>query len=361
MSHFDDSPHEMHDDSLNPETAERLLDGEILSPEFAELAAMVDDVRNMASSTPTPAVRGALAEYVGLTQTESPATPPAVDQPRRRSVFAEVLTFAGTVSGKLLLGGAVAAASVTGAQASGLVDLPGLPDNEATVVIADTPVDEAPAELPLEDKTEDKADEAKPEVVETDKLPDSDFPAEFEEAKTKAEEAAELEAAEQAAADKAAAEKEAEEKAAAEQDKPKEEPSANDEAADALLAQLLLDKEAVYAAATALIQPLENEKKPLVEALESILAPLEQARNDAKAPLYAELEITEDEERRAEIEAELSAIFEQWELDRDAAIAVANPAISAIDVQLENIEIERDAEIDRLLEQYRADLEAIRG
>ena len=386
MSTFDDSSLEMHDDSLTPDTAERLLDGEILSPEFADLAAMVNDVRTMTSATPTPAVRGALAEYVGvgLTATESSAEPPApvavsadldlttADQPRRNSVFAEVLTFAGTVTGKLLLGGAVPVASVTGAQATGVVDLPGLPDKAAVVVVADTPIDETPAELPLEDKV----DEPEPEAIETDKLPEVDFAAAFEEAKDKAEETAEKEAAAQAAAEekaaeekaaeekeaeeKAAAEKEAAEKAEAEEDKPKEEePSANQEAVDALLAQLLLDKEAVYAAATALIQPLEAEKKPLVEALETTLGPLEQARNDAKAPLYAELEITEDEERRVEIEAELSAIFEQWELDRDAAIAEASPAITAIEVQLENIEIERDAEISRLLKQYQADLEAL--
>jgi chemotaxis protein histidine kinase CheA len=391
MSTFDDSSFEMHDDSLTPEAAERLLDGETLSPEFTDLTAMVNDVRTMTSATPTPAVRGALAEYVGvgLTAAESaePPAPAAVsadldlttaDQPRRRTVFAEVLTFAGTVSGKLLLGGAVAVASVSGAQATGIVDLPGLPDKETTVVVADTPVDEAPAELPLEDKVE----ESEPDVVETDKIPATDFAAEFEEAKDKAEEAAEKAAeelaaaekeaaekeaaekeaaekaaAEKAAAEKAAAEKEAAEKAEAEKDKPKEEEPS--EEAEALLAQLLEDKEAVYAAATALIKPLEAEKKPLVEALEATLGTLEQARNDAKAPLYAELETTEDAERRAEIEAELSAIFEQWELDRDAAKAAANPAINAINVQLENIEIERDAEITRLKEQYRADLEAL--
>ena len=397
MSTFDDSSFEMHDDSLTPEAAERLLDGENLSPEFTDLTAMVNDVRTMTSAIPTPAVRGALAEYVGvgLTAAESaePPAPAAVsadldlttaDQPRRRTVFAEVLTFAGTVSGKLLLGGAVAVASVSGAQATGIVDLPGLPDKETTVVVADTPVDEAPAELPLEDKVE----EPEPEAVETDKPTEVDFAAAFEEAKDKAEEAAEKEAAEQAAADREAADKEAEEKAAAEKqaeekeaaekeaaekeaaekeaaekaekDKSKEEkPSVNEEAAAALLAQLLANKEGVYAAATALIKPLEAEKKPLVEALNSTLATLEQARNEAKAPLYAELETTEDEGRRAEIEAELSAIFGQWELDRDAAKAAANPAINAIKEQLENIEIERDAEIARLLEQYQADLAAL--
>lgn len=388
MSTFDDSSFEMHDDSLTPETAERLLDGEILSPEFTDLAAMVNDVRSMTSATPTPAVRGALAEYVGvgLTATESSAEPPApvavsadldlttADQPRRRTVFAEVLTFAGTVSGKLLLGGAVAVASVTGAQASGIVDLPGLSDEPATVVVTDNPIDEAPAALPLEDKVE----EPEPGSVETDELPDVDFAAAFEEAKEKAEQAAEKEVTEKAAAEKEAAEKETAEKVAAEKeaaekaaaeketaekaekDKPKDEkPSVDDEAAAALLAQLLADKEAVYAAASALIQPLEAEKKPLVEALNATLDTLEQARNEAKAPLYAELETTEDAERRAEIEAELSVIFGQWELDRDAAKAAANPAINAIKEQLENIELERDGEINRLLEQYQADLEAL--
>ena len=375
MSTFDDSSFEMHDDSLNPETAERLLDGENPSPEFADLVAMVNDVRTMASATPTPAVRGALAEYVGvgLTASESSAIPPAAaavshdldlttaDQPRRKSVFAEVLTFAGTVSGKLLIGGAVAAASVTGAQTAGLVDLPGLPDQPATVVVADErvaeePMDEAPAELPLEDK----ADE--PEVVEPkpshDEDDDTDVWHNVELKEDKVEEEAPVE---DAKAEEPKEEEKAEEPAEEpKEDKPKEEePSEHDEVIDALLAQLILDKEAVYAAATALIEPLEAEKKPLVEALSSILGPLETARNDAKAPLYAELEITEDEQRKAEIEAELSAIYNQWVVDRDAAIAEANPAIAVIETQLTNIEIERDAEIARLLEQYHAAIDAL--
>ena len=367
MSTFDDSSSEMHDDSLTPDTAERLLDGEILSPEFADLAAMVNDVRTMASATPTPAVRGALAEYVGvgLTANESSAIPPATaavsddldlttaDQPRRKSVFAEVLTFAGTVSGKLLIGGAVAAASVTGAQTAGLVDLPGLPDEPTTVVVADEPVDEAPADLPLEDKA-DEPEVVEPKPSEDADVADAEVWDNVEPTEDKVEEEAPVEE------EKAEEPKEEEKKTEEPAEEPKEEePSANEEAIDALLAQLLLDKEAVYAAATALIQPLEAEKKPLVEALSSILGPLETARNEAKAPLYAELEITEDEERKAEIEAELSAIYNQWVVDRDAAIAEANPAIAVIELQLETIEIERDAEITRLLEQYQADVDAL--
>lgn len=390
MSHFDDSSFEMHDDSLTPDAVERLLSGEITSPELADLAAVVADVRNTTSTTPTPAVRGALAEYVGvgLTATESPAPAPApaavsqsldlttATQPRRRKVIAEVVTFGGTLSGKLLLGGAVAAASVTGASASGLVDLPVLDDKPATVVVADEPAEDVPGELPLQYMVDD----AEPEVIE---------PAQTDE-DTAVEDAKEIEAeaiedAVQDAADKAAEaadELVEEQKDEEEKDEDKVEPAddkkeevedkaddkekegedkenGNEEAVAALEAQLLLDKEAVYAAATALIEPLEAQKKPLVQALEGTLTTLEQARNDAKAPLYAELETTEDEARKAEIEAELGAIYDQWVIDRDAALAAADPAIAAIEAQLTAIEIERDAEITLLLEAFRAAVDAL--
>lgn len=377
MSRFDDSPPEMHDDSLTPETAERLFDGEILSPEFADLAAMVDDVRKMTSSTPTPAVRGALAEYVGvgLTATESPAMSPApvalsqdlkaADQPRRRSVFAEVIAFAGTMSGKLLIGGSLAAASVTGAQATGLVDLPLLPE-PATVVVADEP----PAELPLDDaaQLEDTLDDKLPEVVEPGRAenpdaypnevpPEQDEPVE-EEPKVEEEKTEEPKADEVPKVEEPKTEEPKTEEPKTE-DKPKEEPPVNEEAIAALEAQLYLDKDAVYAAAADLMAPIKADKKVLVQALEGILAPLEQARNDAKAPLYAELETTEDPARKLEIEAELTAIWNQWVLDRDAAAAAANPAIAELRTQLDNIEIERDAEITRLLEQFQAAVDAL--
>ena len=370
MNSFDDPSHEMHDDSLTPETAERLIDGEILSPEFADLAAMVNDVSTMASATPIPEVRGALAEYVGvgLTTTETPAITPAAatvsidlttaDQPRRKSMFAEAMTFAGTVSGKLLLGGAFAAASVTGAQVSGLVDVPLLPDKTETVVVADDV--ELPAELPLKGDF-DESDDAEDDVsTEVDKHEDE---VEKEEPKTeepkKEEPKVEEPKKEEPKVEKPKTEEPKKEEPKKEEPK-EEEPSEYELAAAALEEQLHKDKEAVYAAATELIKPLEATKKALIEELEETLGALEEARNAAKAPLYEELEVTEDPARRAEIEEELSTIFGQWEIDRDAAIAAAAPAINNVKQQLETIEIERDAEIERLLEKFRADLEALK-
>ncbi len=354
MSHFDDSPHEMHGNSLTPETADQLLDGEILSPEFAELAAMVGEVRQTVSSTPTPEVRGALAEFVGLGTNESPAVP--TTQPRRRSVIAEVMTFAGTVGGKLLIGGSLAAASVTGAQATGLVDLPLLTDEPTTVVTTDAvTADEAPAELPLEAPVDEV-----PEV----KIPEAEKPAVVEEVPEAEEEKPVEEKPVEAPkpAEEKAEEKPVEEpKPVEEEEKPaenKEEPT-NDEAIAALQAQLTIDKEANYVLAADLIAPIAAEKKLLVEALNVVLAPLEQARNDAKAPLYAELETTEDPARKTEIEAELGAIWDQWIIDRDAAAAAANPAIAVLEAQIKTIETNRDVEIERLLTVYQAAVDAL--
>lgn len=364
MSHFDDSPHEMHDTPLTPETADQLLDGEIVSPEFAELAAMVDDVRTMALSTPTPAVRGALAEFVSLTGNESPAVAPApavpthVDltaaTPRRRKVFAEAMTFAGTMGGKLLIGGSLAAASVTGAQATGLVDV--LPSEPTTVVTTD----DAPAELPLDDAASLTDETPKPEAVE---------PAPAEQPKVAEVEAAAIADAvadadteeDKAEEDKPAEEPKQDDKPAEDEpaeDKPKDDTS-NDDAIAALQTQLYADKEAVYTAATDLMAPIKAEKQLLVEALDEVLAPIHQAMSDAKAPLYAELETTVDPERKIEIETQLGVIWNQYVIDRDAAAAAANPAIAELQTQLTNIEIERDAEITRLLEEFQAAVDAL--
>lgn len=290
-------------------------------------------------------------------------------------MIAEAVAFAGTVSGKLLIGGSLAAASVTGAQATGLVDLPLLDKGPATVVATD----DAPDELPLEDWLQEQVNDleeapkpVEPEPTEVEEKPKAAenpeaYPVERVPAPPKPEEPEEAEEVEDAEEEKA--EEKAEEKVDEpkpeekaddkEDDKKEDKPAGNEEAIAALQAQLLLDKEAVYAAATALMQPIEVEKKALVAALNEILAPLEQARNDAKAPLYAELETTTDPDRKVEIEAQLSAIYNQWVIDRDAAAAAANPAIAALQTQLTNIEIDRDAEISRLLEQFQLDVDAL--
>jgi hypothetical protein len=367
MSTIDDSSFEMHDDSLDQDTAERLLDGEVTSSEFTDLAAMIDDLRSRTSATPTPSVRGALAEYVGvgLTVNQSSAvlpTAPAVsdpeltvaDRPRRRSMFAEALTFAGTVSGKLLLGGAVAAASVTGAQVTGIVELPGMSGDDRTVIVADVPIDAIPAELPLVDRVEKPAPAAE-QAAKPDDVDGSDA----KDASAKDKDLLPEELEPKAMSDEPVA---APKDADPEKDDPEKDQSSSpnaDEAAAALEAQLHLDKEAVYRAASDLIGPLEGQKKELVNALNAILGTLEQARNEAKAPLYAELETTLDPVRRAEIETELGAIFDQWQTDRDAAVAAADPAIAAVRAQLAAIELERDTEISRLIEKFQADLAAL--
>ncbi len=66
---------------------------------------------------------------------------------RRQRTMQPIAAFLGTIAGKLVLGTAIAAASVGGAYAAG-VDVPGLPDDaETTVVVADTdPADESPSD-----------------------------------------------------------------------------------------------------------------------------------------------------------------------------------------------------------------------
>lgn len=401
MSAFDDSFSEMHDGSFTEDMAEQLFSGEIPTPELLALAGMVGDVRGQASSTPTPAVRGALAEYVGVglsateASAESPA-PGAVSEPTaptrtrsRKSVIAEAVTFAGTLTGKIVLGCAVAGASIAGVQVSGVVDVSGFGGESDSLVSTSGFDDGTPKGLPFEDDgtaargrfempavffdgggNEPSGGEEGDEEAESDEA--EDRPEREEKkwegsnsekpsiAKPSADEPTSDEPpAEKPKTQEPAAEKPATEEQRVEKPNRKDQDDAKEAAIRELQAQLHEDKEAVYAAARSEMEPLEAEKYTLSQALNATLHELETARNQAKAPLYAERETADDPDRLAEIEAELLAIYRQWEVDRDAAVAEATPAIDAVKAQLEAIELERDAEINRLLDEYHAAVAAL--
>ncbi|MFQ5557108.1 MAG: hypothetical protein ACE5GB_06330, partial [Acidimicrobiales bacterium] len=140
----------MHD-HLTEEQVERLLagDGDDI------VAVTVQSIRRHFESIPPAAVDRALTAFVGVDLTDDNGDPtvtsdsnahgpasqvaglPNWNQPTRtRKMLSSFTGFAGTVTGKVLLGATRAAASVGGAHTAGVVDVPVLPDVDDSAVAA---------------------------------------------------------------------------------------------------------------------------------------------------------------------------------------------------------------------------------
>ena len=176
MTALDDSGGEVH---------RRDLTGELIDELTADTAAgtraeslVTEFLLELHSQSGTPALpegRPALAEFVDVdlntrrdlpTRAGSASPGPAAHPPllsaweptatRRIRVTSYIASFLGTLTGKIVLGATVATASVGGAQATGVIDIPTLPspnDDPGVVEIDDAPagdVDDGP-ETELED------------------------------------------------------------------------------------------------------------------------------------------------------------------------------------------------------------------
>ena len=133
----------------------------------------VTRLRSETAGTP-PIVPGlALSEFIGVSDVAPIVASGPIESHRRKKMFAGVSAMVGTLTGKVLLGTAVAAAAVGGAQAADVVDIPGLPDpaRPADVVEVALVDDSAPIEAPgAEDGTagEEAADDADDPAVDAD-------------------------------------------------------------------------------------------------------------------------------------------------------------------------------------------------
>lgn len=142
---------------------EQLLSGRSAAgaPEFADVVSVL---RSGFGSHEIPAVGAALKEFVDpallaewqqtpVSTTVAAAAPmrrePAIGRTRKK--LATVGTFVGTFTGKILLGAALAAAAAGGAQALGVIDLPGFdhhrpaPSDVVVPTTSTVPVDTVPA------------------------------------------------------------------------------------------------------------------------------------------------------------------------------------------------------------------------
>ena len=429
MNPFDDSSDEMYNNDLSSSDAEGLVRGDIDSPAHAELIGMMSEMRNLSAGTPTPTPGAALSEFVGvgLTTNNIPVETPeagidlrltptaaAPVTTRRNSVFAQIAAFAGTVGGKVVLSSAVAAASISGAHATGVVDVPYLPDTAAEIETVDTQlgdesieVADIPEALTFAEKqereelenpwastagddksnaddnaaTEDSdADEVAEKIEKVEKVDlYDDIDKKTQDEKTEAEVAEKraLEEAEKAEAEKA--ELEAKEAAAAEE-KAKQEAEAKAEL-DAkkkaeeeakktsdthqevetkiaqLEEQLERDKAAVVEAAREDIVYYETKRENKEASLEADLKGIDEQFSGYVADIDAQIEAATDEQEIAELKAYREQKLVWWEEAREDRELAYQPYFEDIERELEKIELARDAKIESLIADFLAAVE----
>lgn len=123
------------DDSPVDDLLARCPDGDLAGR--GELAALVAELRTLQDRPAPPVVRPELA--VAFATGQVPCLGTAATEPsneptsRRQRMLTALGTFLATLTGKVVLGTAAAAASVGAAHAVGVVDVPGLPDKAAVV------------------------------------------------------------------------------------------------------------------------------------------------------------------------------------------------------------------------------------
>jgi hypothetical protein len=401
MNEHSDSWDEMHDDSLSPEETERLISGTSDRPELADLASLMASVRALPKAADTPAVSAALSEFVGVDLTPTPehvvlldaevleltdvSTSQQAEPVRRNTMIGQLAAFVGTFGGKVAVCTTVAAASVGGAHVTGAVDVPFLPDNDP-VELETVDLPEDPDALAFVDDEVDEVDDIeKPEIdeLEKDDVEKSDEEENNDNKDSESGDSDEVESKDEKEffdpyPDHELDEEKAEEpKAEPKKEEPKAEPKKEElkeeagdkteaqEAAEALIGALEEEvhaaKDAVRAEATALINPLEEERDGLLEQLEAAHLAIDEEWEGVIASLIADLEGTEGEAERAAIEEQIGAAEEAWVAARVAAELEVDPRLSEINELFEVIETERDAEIDRLLNEFREAVEEIRN
>ena len=176
----------MNERELSESEVERLLSmGDAGRRSVSPIEAAIDQIRANYRSD-APPVGTALAEFVDVglvagtidgvaaTQiTDVPLQPLMADADhpsRRNSMRAALVTFAGSITGKIVLGGTLTFAAAGGAQAAGIVDLPGIPQEAPSSVVTVDIDDEQPADelSGIEVVDDDVADEAADEAEEAE-------------------------------------------------------------------------------------------------------------------------------------------------------------------------------------------------
>jgi hypothetical protein len=145
MTEFDVSPFEMDDNSLSETDIEAVLASDQTAGPDA-LHDLFSGLRERFETSTDVPVGTALAEFIDVVDL---TTTSAHTEPRRnRKMITGIGTLIATTTGKIVLGTTVAAASMGAAHAADMVEIPGLPETSAEVIIVDHAKDS-------EDKTEE--------------------------------------------------------------------------------------------------------------------------------------------------------------------------------------------------------------
>lgn len=140
---------EMNFRGLSDADIEALIAGEPAAGAPSQLSELVGGLRSEFDTTPAARVGTALGEFIDIVDLTTTPTVAAASRPG--GLGTKAVAVFGALSLKVLLGAAVAAASVGGAQALGVIDVPGLPNRApATQVDVPGPPLDVPGEGPAQ-------------------------------------------------------------------------------------------------------------------------------------------------------------------------------------------------------------------
>ena len=157
MSPDDVEPYEMNPNDLPDPQVETAIAGVPQDAAFEQTADFLMALRSFGESVEEPVPTGALTEFVGTQLTtengdlsamaasnvygpeliQVAGLPTSHEQKGNRKMLSGITAFMATLTGKVVLGSTVAFASVSGAHAADIIDVPLLPDTPEVVVIDD--------------------------------------------------------------------------------------------------------------------------------------------------------------------------------------------------------------------------------
>ena len=178
MSEFDVSPFEMDDNSLSETDIEAVLAGDQTAGPDA-LHDLISGLRERFEASTDVPVGAALAEFIDVVDLTTTST--HTESRRNRKMITGIGTFIATTTGKIVLGTTVAAASMGAAHAVDMVEMPGLPESSAEVIVVDNSEDseetvptQAHDESNAMEDEDTKEDETKEEVIKEEAIEKSD-------------------------------------------------------------------------------------------------------------------------------------------------------------------------------------------
>jgi hypothetical protein len=143
----------MHNEELSNKLMAEVFDDDFISSAPPEVRDFVNDLLLELATTPSARPDTSLVEFLDVASLPSQPMVVSAGPTRSKKMITGIGAFVATTVGKVVLGTAIAAASVGGAHAAEIVDIPGLPDR-GTVVIENEVEPAAYLEAPLDTEVE---------------------------------------------------------------------------------------------------------------------------------------------------------------------------------------------------------------